>query len=124
MAGKQQDTALKLDTIERIILYVRDTRRATKFYTKTLGLPVRVQEDGWVEFETKGTTLCLHSGRDRRPAEGETSLSFQVRDFDAAYRQLQLLEVDGLTDPRSPCEGTRYVSFKDPDGNALSIEGK
>lgn len=120
----RKSVELKLDTVERVILYVRDTVRSARFYRETLGVPVRHEEKGWVEFDTKGTILCLHGGRKRRAGEGETSVSFQVKDFDAIYRALQLREVDGLTEPKSPCEGVRYASFRDPDGNTLSIEGR
>jgi len=124
MSHSSKATVLRLDTVQRVILYVRDTERSARFYSETLGLPLRVKDKGWVEFDTKGTTLCLHSGRTRRGEEHESSVCFQVKDFDGAYRALQMREVEGLTEPQSPCEGVRYASFRDADGNVLTIEGK
>lgn len=115
---------LALGAIERVILYVKDTERAAHFYSKTLGIPIKVQEKGWVELGTKGTTLCLHGGRTAKSSKTECStVSFCVDDFDAAYRALKIREVS-MGEPESPCEGLRYAEFTDPDGNILSIEGK
>ncbi len=122
--GSKKSTTLKLDTVERVILYVQDTEKSARFYAETLGIPIRYKEKGWVEFESKGTTLCLHSGRKRRGGDAENTVSFAVKDFDAVYRALQVHEVDGLTEPHAPCDGIRCASFRDPDGNALGIEGK
>ena len=127
MAGKSSSkkaTDIKLDTIERVILYVQDTERSARFYHETLGVPVRNKDKGWVELETKGTTLCLHSGRRTKGGEPQAHVAFQVKDFDGTYRALQIREVDGLSEPHSPCGGVRCASFRDPDGNVLGIEGK
>lgn len=113
-----------LATVARVILYVKDTARSARWYSQTLGLPIRFQEPGWVELETRGATLCLHRGRASRPPKDQASVGFRVADFDAAYKALQLREVPGLSEPFSPCGGLRCASFEDPDGNALGIEGR
>lgn len=113
-----------LSTLQRIILYVRDTERAARWYTETLGIPVRFKDRGWVELETEGVTLCLHGGRKRAAVEDQPSVGFKVKDFEAAFRSLKLREVPGLGEPFSPCEGVRCLSFRDPDGNQLGIEGR
>ena len=113
-----------LSVVERIILYVRDTERAARWYSGTLGIPVRFKEKGWVELETGGVTLCLHGGRKRAAVEDQPSIGFKVADFDAAWKSLQLREVPGLGEPFSPSAGLRCVSFQDPDGNELGIEGR
>jgi lactoylglutathione lyase len=113
-----------LSVVERVILYVRDTERSARWYAQVLGLPLRGKEPGWVEFETKGVALCLHGGRQggRRPELN--AVSFKVDDFDAAYRALQIQEVEDLTEPFSPAPGYRCASFLDPDGNVIGIEGR
>jgi lactoylglutathione lyase len=113
-----------LAAVERIILYVRDTERSARWYHETLGLPVRVKEPGWVELDTKGVTLCLHGGRKHGPSPDQPSVGFKVDDFDATWKKLQLREVPGLGEPFSPCPGVRCLSFQDPDGNALGVEGR
>ena len=113
-----------LSVVERVILYVRDTRRSADWYSGILGVPIRHQEPGWVELETKGVSLCLHSGRKSGRVPELNAVSFRVEDFDAAYRALQLQEVGDLTEPFSPGPRLRCASFNDPDGNVLGIEGR
>lgn len=119
-----KSSAVRLSAVERIILYVRDTERSARWYSDILGLAARHKEPGWVELETKGVSLCLHSGREGGRIKDRTSVAFKVEDFDATYRGLKLREVPGLTEPFSPCAGVRCLSFEDPDGNALGIEGR
>jgi catechol 2,3-dioxygenase-like lactoylglutathione lyase family enzyme len=119
-----KSSGVRLSAIERVILYVRDTERSARWYSDTLGLPARHKEAGWVELETKGVTLCLHGGREGGRVKDPTSVGFKVEDFDATYRGLKLREVPGLTEPFSPSPGVRCLSFEDPDGNVLGIEGR
>lgn len=122
--ASKKSAGLKLERIERVILYVRDTMKAASWYSKTLGLKVRFAEPGWAELETKGTILSLHGGRkSAKPIEGCASVSFHVDDFDAAHRALKLREVK-VGAVAQPCHDTRYACFTDPDGNELSIEGR
>jgi len=118
-----KSVGVALTAVERVILYVRDAERSARWYSKTLGIPVRHQDPGWVELETKGVTVCLHGGRKHGPSPDAGSIGFRVENFDAAYRALKLREVPGLGEPFSPCGGVRCVSFRDLDGNALGIEG-
>ncbi len=127
MARKQPQAKTSipgLSVVERVILYVRDTARSADWYSGILGVPVRHQEKGWVELESKGVALCLHSGRKSGRVPELNAISFRVEDFDAAYRALLLQEVGELTEPFSPGPGLRCASFSDPDGNILGIEGR
>lgn len=125
MARKEapKSTAIRLSALERVILYVRDTERSARWYSELLGIPARHKEPGWVELDTKGITLCLHGGREGGRIKDQTSVGFKVDNFDAAWRALQLREVAALSEPYSPAPGMRCVSFEDPDGNVLGIEG-
>lgn len=119
-----KSSAVRLAAVERVILYVRDTERSARWYAETLGLAARHKEPGWVELETKGVTLCLHGGREGGRLKDPASVGFRVDDFDATWRSLKLREVPGLGEPFSPCAGVRCLSFEDPDGNHLGIEGR
>jgi len=127
MARKDQaprSSAIKLSAVERIVLYVRDTERSARWYSDLLGISARYKEPGWVELETKGVTVCLHGGREGGRIKDPASVGFKVEDFDAAWRSLKLREVPALSEPYSPCPGVRCLSFEDPDGNVLGIEGR
>lgn len=113
---------LTLNVLERVILYVRDFDAAVKYYTETLGVPLKYQEDGWAALDTKGIELNLHAGREGK-VESHACVSFKVGDFDAAYEALKARGVK-VSDVHSPCGGTRCSGFTDLDGNQLSIEGK
>lgn len=119
-----KSSVVRLAAVERVILYVRDIERSARWYADTLGIAARVKEPGWVELETKGVTLCLHGGREGGRIKDQTAVGFKVEDFDAAYRSLKLREVPALGEPFSPCAGLRCLSFEDPDGNRLGIEGR
>ncbi len=119
----KKSSALALSVVERIILYVRDVDRSVRWYADTLGIPVRHQERGWAELETRGVILCLHGGRSAPPPKEPPQIGFKVESFDAALKALRLREVPNLSDPLEPCPGTRVAHFTDPDGHLLSIEG-
>lgn len=114
---------LDLSKVERVILYVTDFDRAVKFYRDTLGLKPSFAEEGWAQFETKGTELCLHSGREEAPGKHDACVGLGVADFDFSYAELKRRGV-AMGEIHSPCGGIRCAGFNDPDGNRLGIEGK
>jgi catechol 2,3-dioxygenase-like lactoylglutathione lyase family enzyme len=115
--------ALRLRKPERIIIYVKDFARAVKFYTQTLGMPLRHSEEGWAALGDGDTELDLHGGRTKKAREGEFHVGFRVDDLDATVAALKARGVK-VGKIGSPCEGLRYAGFTDPDGNQLSVEGK
>jgi len=117
-------SGVRLAAVERVILYVRDTERSARWYADVLGIAARHKEQGWVELDIKGVSLCLHGGREGGRVKDQTSVAFKVDDFDATHRALKLREVPALGEPYSPCGGLRCLSFQDPDGNRLGIEGR
>ena len=123
-------TDVKLSTLSYVILYVRDASKSVPFYRDTLGLKVRVDSPGWVEFETGATTVALHSD-EKLPAvrpHGQAVAVFNVEDIDVAYESLKAKGIKFAKEPQVVCEGEagkvgRSADFQDPDGNPLSIFG-
>ena len=105
-------------------LGVRDLDRAVDWYRSALGfrLLYRLEEAGWCEMATPvpGVNLGLSEVETVEPRGGAT-LTFGVRDLDAARRALEGAGVpfDGAT---MTFEGiARLATFFDPDGNKLML---
>lgn len=115
---------IDLSRPQRVIFYVTDFDRAVKFYQETLGLkPAYPAEDGWASFQLKGIELSIHSGREKNTKGDHAYFGFQVSDVDAARLALKARGVK-VGEIVSPCEGTRFFGFKDPDGNHMGCEGR
>src|SRR5260370_41881999 len=118
-------TDVKLTTLSYVIVYVKDADKAKSFYRDTLGMKLKVDDEGWVEFESGATTLALHSDpklSDQR-APGQPMPVFQVEDINRVYQSLKNAGVKFESSPRKVCEvGPKQVGmsadFFDPDGNA------
>jgi catechol 2,3-dioxygenase-like lactoylglutathione lyase family enzyme len=106
-----------------VVLYVRDMRRAIRFYRDTLGLEVGFESEGWTTFRTGACTLALHSTERREPGGGEPDPTFLVADADAERRRLDSAGVV-VSDIREPAPGVRVFDLRDPDMNRLSIESR
>jgi catechol 2,3-dioxygenase-like lactoylglutathione lyase family enzyme len=123
-------TDVKISTLSYVILYVKDTTKSVPFYRDTLGLKVRVDEHGWVEFESGAVTLALH-GHENMPAkrqDGEPIVVFNVENIQQAYEALKAKGVKFEKEPHQVCEGAegkvgKSADFVDLDGNRLSIFG-
>lgn len=122
-------TDVKISTLSYVILYVKDTAKTVPFYRDTLGLKVKVNEQGWVEFESGAVTLALHADENlpAKRAGGEPIVVFNVDDIQIAYEALKSKGVKFEKEPHVVCEAEgksgKSADFVDPDGNRLSIFG-
>ena len=83
-------TDVKLSTISYVIIYVRDANKTKAFYRDTLGLKIKVDESGWVEFDTGTCTIALHSDEKRQAnAPSHAIPVFGVKDIYATYEALK-----------------------------------
>jgi predicted enzyme related to lactoylglutathione lyase len=123
-------TEVKLSTLGYVIVYVKDMDKAVSFYTKTLGIKLRMNEGGWAELETGNTTLALHQAEQVAGASvpGQPIVVFNTDDIQKTYEALKESGVKVEGEPAVCCEEEDFigksVSFKDPDGNHLSVYGK
>jgi predicted enzyme related to lactoylglutathione lyase len=104
--------------LKRIVLFTPNMKRLAAFYRDVLGLPLKIDEKGYKEFDAGGCGIALHNGTSqigKRPPK----LSFWTEDIAAARAMLvargaklgELKTGPGLT----RCDG------KDPDGNPYQL---
>ena len=121
---------VKISALSHVIVYVHDARAAIPFYKDILGMTLKVDDDGWVEFETGATTFCLHSNKESsgERTHGQPLPVFTVEDFYGTVEALKAAGVKIFKEPVQVCEAGpgkvgMSIEFKDPDGNVLSVFG-
>jgi len=105
-----------------VIQFVADMEQAVRFYSETLGLPLKFQSTDWSEFVTGETTLALHPASPHNPA-GKIQLGLHVSDIEAFYRDMT---AKGFKFTQSPTleAGSRLARFLDSDGTEYSVSGE
>ncbi len=114
--------------VDYVILYVADLDRSVTFYRDVIGLPFRLEGDGYAEFATEGTRFALYDagrlpeliGRTAVPA-GAAEVAFLVEDVDAEARRLRAAGVRILTGPVDRPWGQRTLHVEDPDGHVVEL---
>ena len=115
--------------LSRAMIYVKDVRRMTAFYSELLGL-TQIEEtrsDVWAEFDTGSTRLALHaipapiaenieiSDPPRPREDNPVKLNFEVEDVEAECARLKALGVTVVHHAWGGHDGT------DPEGNVFGI---
>jgi lactoylglutathione lyase len=119
-----------MDRLGYVILFVRDLERSVAFYRDVIGLPFRLQGDGYVEFATQGAKFGLYdrnrleelTGQDPEPPDrpgGEVVLL--VEDVDAEAARLGAAGAAILSGPVDRAWGHRTVHVLDPDGFVVEL---
>jgi predicted enzyme related to lactoylglutathione lyase len=108
----------------RVLLRPTDFERSFRFYTESLGLHVYRQ---WSSGSTRGVVFFLGggflelSGSSRTGTSESVALWLQVRDVDAAGRDLEEAGVDIVELPTDKPWGLREMQVQDPDGLKIVI---
>ena len=118
-----------LDKLGYAIVFVTDMKRGVGFYKDVLGVPLKFDSPEWTEFDLHGVTLALHAA-DKMPKNLDQApiveLCFDTADVRTTRDQLMAGGVK-VSDLKMVCEMGPNVgaaaSFRDPDGNHLSIFG-
>jgi lactoylglutathione lyase len=101
------------------------------FYRDVIGLKVRIEGDGYVEFETANTKFSLFErsklleliGREGGDAPcGE--IGFLIEDVDEEAERLRDLGVEILSGPIDLPWQERTLHIADPDGNVIEFAQK
>lgn len=117
--------------VDYVIQYVESLSRAVAFYRDVIGLRVRIEGDGYVEFEMENTKFSLFErsklpeliGREGgNPPCGE--IGFLIDDVDAEAERLRGLGVQILSGPVDRKWRERTLHIADPDGNIIEFAQK
>ena len=121
----------RMSRLDYVIWYVESLWRSTEFYRDMLGLAVRIDGDGYVEFALDNIKLALFEraklpeliGQEHGTAPcGE--IGFIVTDVDAEAARLQQAGADIRSGPTDRPWGERTLHIADPDGNIVEFAQK
>jgi lactoylglutathione lyase len=126
---KSEGQKMKL-LMKYVILYVNDFEKTMDFYNGILGLPIKLQQDTYVEFDTGDTTLSINTRKDVKELtglevpEGSTStqtfeVGFVVEDVGTTIETLRQRGVTILKEPVTKpwginsciCSGSRRTLY-------------
>lgn len=117
--------------VDYVIQYVESLRRSVTFYRDVIGLQVRIEGDGYVEFEMDNTKFALFE-RSKLPGligrEGGNApcgeIGFLIEDVDGEAERLRGLGVEILRGPVDRPWHERTIHIADPDGNIIEFAQK
>ena len=119
-----------MDRLGYVILFVADLRRSVAFYRDVIGVPFRLEGDGYVEFATQGARFGLYdrnrlgelTGHDPdRPGRPGGEVVFLVPDVDAEAERLRAAGATVLRGPGDRPWGHRTLHVEDPDGFVVEL---
>jgi lactoylglutathione lyase len=119
-----------MDRVGYVILFVGDLERSTAFYRDVIGLPFRLEGDGYVEFATPGTRFGLYDRNRLEELTGQDATApgwpggevvFLVEDVDAEAQRLRAAGVTVLKGPVDRPWGHRTLHVEDPDGFVVEL---
>jgi lactoylglutathione lyase len=119
-----------MNQVGYVILFVADLERSVAFYRDVIGLPFKLQGDGYVEFVTEGTRFGLYD-RDRleeltgqdpaAPGRPGGEVVFLVGDVDGEAERLRAAGATILKGPVDRPWGHRTLHLEDPDGFVVEL---
>ena len=119
-----------MNQVGYVILFVSDLERSLAFYRDVIGLPFKLEGDGYVEFATQGTRFGLYdrnrldelTGHDgEAPGRPGGEVVFLVEDVDAEAERLRAAGVTVLRGPLDRPWGHRTLHLEDPDGFVVEL---
>ncbi len=117
--------------VDYVIHYVESLERSVAFYREMIGLEVRLEGDGYVEFDLENTKFSLFE-RSKLPEligrEGGSApcgeIGFRIEDVDGEAERLRGLGVKILSGPVDRPWRERTLHIADPDGNVIEFAQK
>jgi lactoylglutathione lyase len=127
----EEDEMMKV-AMKYVILYVNDFEKTMNFYNEILGLPVKMQQDTYVEFDTGAVTLSINTRKSVKeligldvpegPASTQTfEVGFVVEDVAATIEIFRQQGVPIIKEPVTKPWGQTVAYVSDPDGHYIEI---
>lgn len=110
-------------TAGNLTIMVSDFERSLRFYTDTLGLPLKFRAGNeWAEVTAPDVSIGLHPAGGHAPtgAGGGMSLGLQVDDIEVAIDALKAKGVEFPSGYRTN-DQLKMADFADPDGTQLYL---
>ncbi|WP_274308676.1 VOC family protein [Solibacillus daqui] len=119
-------------SMKYIILYVNDFDKAMQFYNIVLKLPIKMQQDTYVEFDTGNTILAINTRKSVKeitglniPESAFTTQTFEVgfvvEDVQSTINELKQQGVIIIKEPITKPWGQTVAYIADPDGHFIEI---
>lgn len=110
---------------DTVFIHVSDLRRSAEWYGMVMGLPVLEERlNGgniyWFKLED-GTGINLDDNKGNSPDVPHVLYMYKTDDIDEAYRYLERIGIETLSEIDCYPWGLSYFRFIDPDGNALMV---
>ncbi len=115
-----------IGSVQTVMLGVKDLNASVEFYTRVLGLTVKMQSPVLALLDAGQITLGLsprHLRLAPQPA-GATEVVFHVPGVRKAQKELAGRGVTFLSEPGQATATEWVAHFRDPDGHLLSLFGK
>jgi lactoylglutathione lyase len=113
--------------VSYVIVFVSDMKRSVAFYRDVLGLPLKFESPGWIEFATEGATVALHASGavasgtgGAHEAAGRCRPGLGVPDLNQFHRRMVENRVSCIQEPKAVF-GSRIAQYADPDGLEISV---
>ena len=105
-----------------VILLVSNMDKSIKFYSDTLGLPIKTKSKDWTEFFKNDTVLALHPARKKSKLKTGSGVlvGFEVSDLSSTVKKLKERKVKFFKRPKDEPFG-KHAIVQDPDGHLISI---
>jgi catechol 2,3-dioxygenase-like lactoylglutathione lyase family enzyme len=121
LAEKTLERKVKIMKMARVILFTSRMDAMSKFYGELLGLKLKTQEKGWIEFAAGRASIALHSGPSS-PGRKGPKIVFYAKDV-AALRETLVAKGARFGKVRQG-EVLTLCDGKDPDGNPVQLSNR
>ena len=105
-------------------LEVTDLGKSVEWYQSVLGFKLlyKLDDMGWCELETETPRVNVGLSQvEKAGGKGGATLTFGVKDIDAARKQLESKDVRFDAPTQTIPEMVKLATFFDPDNNALML---